>query len=680
MRRSHASRSHVSAQPRPASFRPNVEVLEDRCLPGSMLTALAGSVLISGAAGVRIIPVSSDEGTGNTASAGRAEAIERPTALPAANTPTQARERQAADGVGRTVAVGRNPGSGDQRPADTGAYGGKAAAATGLADLEARLPDPVSERGLEGPAAAVGPDIPEGQWAPEGSGSLVLAPMAAFELGGSVAAPPMAGVRANATDQGLTLTSAGNADGKAEWTALLSFLATGTLGSAGPASVSANPPGGKSGDTPPPPDPGPQAIDQQATTDGNQPVNIYWLTYGDTDPNGDRLTLTGLTPPASGTIGLNADGTVRYTPAVNWFGTDTFTYTVSNSSGETATANVNVTVNHVKPPPTAQSLHLTTDQNTPISVPLSGTDVEGAALSYFIEDDPTNGTLSAVGDDNTVTYVPNGNFHGTDTFTYKATDDVLAGPAATVTITVNPVAQGPGVTITQLGGSTQVSQFVSPPDGVNAAEYTIVLNTQPAANVVITPNPDSQLSVAPAALTFTPNDWSVPQTITVSALDDHVANPEPDTAVIAHTATSTDSNYNGVAISSVSVSVVQANFPGIYFSPQSDPIVLDERGQTSAVYAARLSSKPAANVTVTLAGGSRVMLSPGTLVFTPDNWDTPQAVTVQAIHDGIPEGYQEVDVHHTASSLNPMYQGVDATLPLHIIDADNPNAVPPDDA
>ncbi len=447
-----------------------------------------------------------------------------------------------------------------------------------------------------------------------------------------------------------------------------------------PASVSGSLPGGKSGNTPPPPDPGPQAIDQEATTDENTPVNIYWLTYGDTDPNGDRLTLTGVSPGANGSTRLNADGTVTYTPAVNWYGTDTFTYTVSNSMAETATANVSVTVNHVKPPPTANPVNRTTDQNTPITVPLSGSDVEGAALSYFIEDDPTNGTLSAVGDDNTVTYVPNGNFSGTDTFTYEATDNVLAGPPATVTITVNPVVQGPGVTITQLGGSTKVSEVVNPFDGGDTGQYTVVLNTQPAANVVITPIPDSQLSVTPAALTFTAGNWSVPQTVTVSPVDDQVARPEPDNAVITHSAVSTDPNYNGIGIASITVAIEQDNFPGVSLEPTNGPIVLDERTVTSATYTATLTSKPTAAVTVALTGGSRVTLSTTTLTFTTDNWDTPQTVTVQAVHDGIAEGYQEVDIAHTTSSTDPLYQGVTTSLPINIIDADSPNAVPPADA
>ena len=50
---------------------------------------------------------------------------------------------------------------------------------------------------------------------------------------------------------------------------------------------------------------------------------------------------------------------------------------------------------------------------------------------------PTHGTVS-VNADGTITYTPDSNYNGTDTFAYKANDGTTTGPAATVSVTVTP--------------------------------------------------------------------------------------------------------------------------------------------------------------------------------------------------------------------------------------------------
>ncbi len=200
----------------------------------------------------------------------------------------------------------------------------------------------------------------------------------------------------------------------------------------------------------------PDAVDDEVTTDEDTAASLYYLTYNDTDPDGDTLEIVAIGPPANGQVVPQPDQTYHYVPNPNWNGTDSFPYTVSDGQS-TDTATVTVTVLALNDPPVADNKNVTTDQNTPTTVTLTGTDVEGSPLEFFIHDDPANGTLSelTVG---TITYVPNGNFHGTDTFTYKATEGQLAGAEATVTVTVLQVAQGSGVTITASGGSTLASE------------------------------------------------------------------------------------------------------------------------------------------------------------------------------------------------------------------------------
>jgi Ca2+-binding RTX toxin-like protein len=80
------------------------------------------------------------------------------------------------------------------------------------------------------------------------------------------------------------------------------------------------------------------------------------------------------------------------------------------------------------------------------------------------------------------------------------------------------------------------------------------LNAQPTANVTVTITPESQVTVSLRALTFTPANWNVPQTVRVTAVDDAVVEGN-HLGLISHATTSTDTLYNNlVAPLTVSIS------------------------------------------------------------------------------------------------------------------------------
>ncbi|GAA5116469.1 hypothetical protein GCM10023339_25180 [Alloalcanivorax gelatiniphagus] len=87
----------------------------------------------------------------------------------------------------------------------------------------------------------------------------------------------------------------------------------------------------------------PVADDDSATTLQGTPVDVPVLV-GDTDPDGDDLSVTEVTEPDNGTAVVNADGTVRYTPDAGFSGSDTFDYTVEDGNDGSDTATVTVTV------------------------------------------------------------------------------------------------------------------------------------------------------------------------------------------------------------------------------------------------------------------------------------------------------------------------------------------------
>ena len=189
-------------------------------------------------------------------------------------------------------------------------------------------------------------------------------------------------------------------------------------------------------------DAAPIANNDSATTDEDTPVDINVLA-NDSDPDGDTLIVSSVTQPANGTASINPDKTVHYAPALNFFGSDSFTYTIDDGHGGTATATVNVTVNAVNDAPvfTINLLSQTVQYSDPIiPVTVSVSDVDDATA------DLTLSVLSSLPAGLTVT--PNGvgalTISGNPTvvagvypINLQVTDPHNATTNATVTITVN---------------------------------------------------------------------------------------------------------------------------------------------------------------------------------------------------------------------------------------------------
>lgn len=163
------------------------------------------------------------------------------------------------------------------------------------------------------------------------------------------------------------------------------------------------------------------------------------ITLNGTDPDGDALTYTILTPPALGS--LSGSGASRtYQPAANVSGSDSFTYTVSDGAFESEPATVMITINAVNDAPVALAGNWSTAEDTPVAIVLSGSDAEGSPLSY-LTNAPANGTIS--GTPPNLTYTPRANFNGTDTFTFRVNDATTNSAPATITISISPVNDAP---------------------------------------------------------------------------------------------------------------------------------------------------------------------------------------------------------------------------------------------
>ena len=128
-------------------------------------------------------------------------------------------------------------------------------------------------------------------------------------------------------------------------------------------------------------------------------------------------------------------------------------------------------------------------------------------------------------------------------FTSELNNATVAG------IEIVPI-EGARVFIIESDDDTQVTE------GGNSDTYQVLLNSQPTANVTINLQPDNQSLVSQDTLVFTPQNWSVPQTVTVNAADD--SNPESFShgSAIAHTISTTDANYSNINIPNLNLQVI----------------------------------------------------------------------------------------------------------------------------
>ncbi|MGR3321927.1 MAG: Ig-like domain-containing protein [Pseudooceanicola sp.] len=213
----------------------------------------------------------------------------------------------------------------------------------------------------------------------------------------------------------------------------------------------------------------PDAVDDSASTGFNTPVNIDVLA-NDTDiDQGTVLTVISVGNPSNGTAVLEADGTITYTPANGYGGSDSFTYEISDGEGGTSTATVNITVTS-NLPPVAEDDDVSTDEDTAVSGnvladngngadsdpdgdPFNVTAVNGQAANVGTQIALASGALLLLNAEGSFDYDPNGVFEtlsvgdsAIDSFTYTITDGNGLTDTATVTVTVDGVNDDPTLT------------------------------------------------------------------------------------------------------------------------------------------------------------------------------------------------------------------------------------------
>ena len=271
-------------------------------------------------------------------------------------------------------------------------------------------------------------------------------------------------------------------------------------------------------------------------------------------------------------------------------------------------------------------------------------------------------------------------FNGTAVAAYTSWSDssiVVEAPAGATTgdvvVTVgSEVSAGVSFTVTAAspGVSIDPSRLTVPEGG--SGIYTVVLDTQPAADVTISVAVPQGASITayPSQLIFTSSDWDQPQEVTVEEPEDDDALDE--TYSMIHRVTSTDFDYSNPFVQWSVIEVIDndAATAGVTLDPEE--LTVPEGGSTS--YTVVLDTQPTASVRVSILISLQAEFSvvPSPLTFTTTNWNKPRTVTVTE-----PEDDNALDethfVTHSVTSSDSDYAGLFVDrMAVRIIDNDAP--------
>jgi hypothetical protein len=227
---------------------------------------------------------------------------------------------------------------------------------------------------------------------------------------------------------------------------------------------------------------------------------------------GEIILITGVGPTSAGGTATVAPGgtSITYTPASNFFGTETFTYTISDDHGGTDTATVTVTVNPVNDPPTAVDDNLLVQRNTAentLGVLANDTIAPDADETLTVTDvgTPDNGGMATItSGGGSITYTPAEGFSGIETFTYTISDGHGGSDTATVTVRVNAppdAVDDPNFVVDEDSPATELDVLANDSIAPDVGETLLITGVGPtsAGGTAAISAGGTRISYAPAA-------------------------------------------------------------------------------------------------------------------------------------------------------------------------------------
>ncbi len=258
-------------------------------------------------------------------------------------------------------------------------------------------------------------------------------------------------------------------------------------------------------------------VADKATVVEDTPTIIKVLGNDTFEGDGKVVSLDANNGPANGTVSVNPDGSVTYTPNDNYHGTDSFTYIVT-SGGVSESTTVSVDVTPVNDAPVAKDDTAITDEDTPVTIDVlpNDTDVDGDKLSIESASVPKEqGTVEVV--NGKLVFTPAENFNGDAEITYIVTDGTLTDQA-TVKVTVNAVNDTP-VVESNIADQALAEDFTPYSIDLNTA-FSDVDNVDGELTFSVSGNSNIQVAIVNGIATITPTaDWNGSETLTFTATD-----------------------------------------------------------------------------------------------------------------------------------------------------------------
>ena len=231
----------------------------------------------------------------------------------------------------------------------------------------------------------------------------------------------------------------------------------------------------------------------------------------------------------------------------------------------------------------------------------------------------------------------------------------------------------PAQQVVGVGCGPVVSGTPSAIDEGGSGTYLVFLARQPTANVTVTindPLDDTDVTAEPATLTFSSSNWNTPQTVTVSGAED--TDNLDDTGTITHAVSSTDTVYHGAVVNNVSIKVTDNDRMDFALTGRDTATGSIREGDTGT-YTIRYLDAPSEDVTVTVVDpmdNTDVTTDPETLLFTTENWNTYQTVTVTVAEDADWEDETATVTHFAESEDLAFNRSLNKEVIVNVIDND----------
>ena len=242
-------------------------------------------------------------------------------------------------------------------------------------------------------------------------------------------------------------------------------------------------------------------------------------------------------------------------------------------------------------------------------------------------------------------------------------------PEHTATIEDNDI---PGITVLDPDTTSPPIELLTSEDGLSDT-FTVQLDTQPEYDVTIalSSNNESEGTIDKSSLTFTEATWNVPQTVTITGVDDDIADDDIVFNIEFEKATSTDDNYDGLKPDEdVIVRNSDDETPGYTVAP-IDGLWTTE-GMLSTIINVKLKSKPKEAVTLDISSTDtdEGTVSPTQIIVQPDDWKTAIEIQVTGVDDTVVDGDKPYQVVIQTTSADDKYN--DETFTRDIINYDAP--------